>query len=322
MDNIQLAIVVPCYNEEAVLHETARRLLAVAAELAATAATEARLVFVDDGSGDRTWPIIEELAAAHPEVGGLRLAHNAGHQHALWAGLEAAQGADAVISIDADLQDDVGVIGRMVADFRAGSDIVFGVRNSRATDSWFKRTSAELFYHLMHHLGGDVVYNHADFRLMSHRAVAALLCFPERNLFLRGMVRALGFRQSMVYYDRAERFAGESKYPLRRMLAFAWDGITSFSMRPLRLIVELGMLFILVAFGVIVWALVIYAEGRTLPGWTSLLVSVWFVGGAILLALGITGEYVGKIYSEVKRRPRYFIAATAGHVDAKPDADR
>lgn len=319
MQVIDLTIVVPCFNEEAVLHETARRLLDVAAGLEDV---RTRLLFVDDGSTDGTWALIGELAARHDAVGGVRLAHNSGHQHALWAGLEAARRADAVITIDADLQDDVMAIPRMVDAMRRGNDIVFGVRNSRATDSVFKRTTALAFYRLMHHLGAHVVYNHADYRLMSRRAVAALLCFPERNLFLRGMVTSLGFPHTNVYYDRAERFAGTSKYPLARMMAFAWDGITSFSVRPLRMIAELGMLFILIALGVIVWALVAHERGNTIPGWTSLLVSVWFVGGVILLALGVTGEYVGKIYGEVKRRPRYFVSDTVGCVDARPDDDR
>lgn len=306
------AIVVPCYNEEAVLNETTGRLLEVMQRVAEKHADlQGRIVYVDDGSRDGTWPLIGSLSKQHPQVMGLKLAHNAGHQHALWAGLEwAATHVDAAISIDADLQDDVNVIPEMIDLFLGGKDIVYGVRRDRPTDTWFKRTTALAFYKLMSKLGGDIVYNHADYRLMSRRTLAALMTYGERNLFLRGMVRTLGFPQAMVYYDRGERFAGESKYPLRKMLAFAIDGITSFSVRPLRLISIVGLSFMLVALAVIVYGLVAWLCGRTIQGWTSLLVSLWFIGGAILVALGVIGEYVGKIYAEVKRRPRYFIEET------------
>ena len=306
------AIVVPCYNEEAVLNETTGRLLEVMQRVAEQHADlQGRIVYVDDGSRDGTWSLIGSLSKQHPQVMGLKLAHNAGHQHALWAGLEwAAAHADAAISIDADLQDDVNVIPEMIDLFLGGKDIVYGVRRDRPTDTWFKRTTALAFYKLMSKLGGDIVYNHADYRLMSRRTLAALMTYGERNLFLRGMVRTLGFPQAMVYYDRGERFAGESKYPLRKMLAFAIDGITSFSVRPLRLISIVGLSFMLVALAVIVYGLVAWLCGRTIQGWTSLLVSLWFIGGAILVALGVIGEYVGKIYAEVKRRPRYFIEET------------
>ena len=306
------AIVVPCYNEEAVLNETTSRLLEVMQRVAEKHADlQGRIVYVDDGSSDGTWPLIGSLSKQHPQVMGLKLAHNAGHQHALWAGLEwAAAHVDAAISIDADLQDDVNVIPEMIDLFLGGKDIVYGVRRDRPTDTWFKRTTALAFYKLMSKLGGDIVYNHADYRLMSRRTLAALMTYGERNLFLRGMVRTLGFPQAMVYYDRGERFAGESKYPLRKMLAFAIDGITSFSVRPLRLISIVGLSFMLVALAVIVYGLVSWLCGRTIQGWTSLLVSLWFIGGAILVALGVIGEYVGKIYAEVKRRPRYFIEET------------
>ena len=306
------AIVVPCYNEEAVLNETTGRLLEVMQRVAEKHADlQGRIVYVDDGSRDGTWSLIGCLSKQHPQVMGLKLAHNAGHQHALWAGLEwAAAHVDAAISIDADLQDDVNVIPEMIDLFLGGKDIVYGVRRDRPTDTWFKRTTALAFYKLMSKLGGDIVYNHADYRLMSRRTLAALMTYGERNLFLRGMVRTLGFPQAMVYYDRGERFAGESKYPLRKMLAFAIDGITSFSVRPLRLISIVGLSFMLVALAVIVYGLVAWLCGRTIQGWTSLLVSLWFIGGAILVALGVIGEYVGKIYAEVKRRPRYFIEET------------
>ena len=307
------AIVVPCYNEEAVLNETTGRLLEVMQRVAEKHADlQGRIVYVDDGSSDGTWPLIGSLSKQHPQVLGLKLAHNAGHQHALWAGLEwAAAHVDAAISIDADLQDDVNVIPEMIDLFLGGKDIVYGVRRDRPTDTWFKRTTALAFYKLMSKLGGDIVYNHADYRLMSRRTLAALMTYGERNLFLRGMVRTLGFPQAMVYYDRGERFAGESKYPLRKMLAFAIDGITSFSVRPLRLISIVGLSFMLVALAVIVYGLVAWLCGRTIQGWTSLLVSLWFIGGALLVALGVIGEYVGKIYAEVKRRPRYFIEEAA-----------
>ena len=306
------AIVVPCYNEEAVLNETTGRLLEVMQRVAEKHADlQGRIVYVDDGSRDGTWSLIGSLSKQHPQVMGLKLAHNAGHQHALWAGLEwAAAHVDAAISIDADLQDDVNVIPEMIDLFLGGKDIVYGVRRDRPTDTWFKRTTALAFYKLMSKLGGDIVYNHADYRLMSRRTLAALMTYGERNLFLRGMVRTLGFPQAMVYYDRGERFAGESKYPLRKMLAFAIDGITSFSVRPLRLISIVGLSFMLVALAVIVYGLVAWLCGRTIQGWTSLLVSLWFIGGVILVALGVIGEYVGKIYAEVKRRPRYFIEET------------
>lgn len=306
------AIVVPCYNEEAVLAETTSRLLEVMQRVAEKHADlQGRIVYVDDGSSDGTWSLIGSLSKQHPQVMGLKLAHNAGHQHALWAGLEwAAAHVDAAISIDADLQDDVNVIPEMIDLYLGGKDIVYGVRRDRPTDTWFKRTTALAFYKLMSKLGGDIVYNHADYRLMSRRTLAALMTYGERNLFLRGMVRTLGFPQAMVYYDRGERFAGESKYPLRKMLAFAIDGITSFSVRPLRLISIVGLSFMLVALAVIVYGLVAWLCGRTIQGWTSLLVSLWFIGGALLVALGVIGEYVGKIYAEVKRRPRYFIEET------------
>ena len=306
------AIVVPCYNEDAVLAETTSRLLEVMQRVAEKHADlQGRIVYVDDGSRDGTWPLIGSLSKQHPQVMGLKLAHNAGHQHALWAGLEwAAAHVDAAISIDADLQDDVNVIPEMIDLYLGGKDIVYGVRRDRPTDTWFKRTTALAFYKLMSKLGGDIVYNHADYRLMSRRTLAALMTYGERNLFLRGMVRTLGFPQAMVYYDRGERFAGESKYPLRKMLAFAIDGITSFSVRPLRLISIVGLSFMLVALAVIFYGLVAWLCGRTIQGWTSLLVSLWFIGGAILVALGVIGEYVGKIYAEVKRRPRYFIEET------------
>lgn len=306
---MKLAIVVPCYNEEEMLPQTTSELLRVLEGLQSAKKIEQGIVlYVDDGSHDRTWQLICELASKYTQVKGLKLAHNAGHQQALWAGLEwAAVNADAAISIDADLQDDVDAIVEMVDAWRGGADIVFGVRKERKTDTLFKRHTAQGFYKLMNALGGEVVYNHADFRLMSRRTLQALVSFPERNLFLRGMVASLGYPTAQVFYDRKERLAGESKYPLSKMLSFALDGITSFSVRPLRYIVMLGMLFILISLAAIIYGVVVYFVGKTIPGWTSLLVSVWFIGGSILMAVGIIGEYIGKIYKEVKRRPRYFI---------------
>ena len=314
MSNPILYIVVPCYNEEEVLHETNRRLAALLDSLVKDNMIAAgRILYVDDGSRDHTWQLVEEFVAAGSPVKGLKLAHNVGHQQALWAGLEyAAAHADAVVSIDADLQDNVDSIREMVDYFNKGIDIVYGVRRERRTDSFFKKTTAQLFYRLMNNLGGEIVYNHADFRLMSRRTVEALMSYPERNLFLRGMVCSMGFPSAVVYYDREKRFAGESKYPFSKMLSFAVDGITSFSVRPLRYIVLLGLLFILISIVAIIYGFLSYLEGDTIPGWTSLLVSIWFIGGMVTTAIGIIGEYVGKIYKEVKRRPRYFIEKVAG----------
>ena len=314
MANVDLFIIVPCYNEEEVLHETNRRLAALLESLEKEGRIRAgSILYVDDGSHDRTWKLVEEFAASGLPVKGLKLAHNVGHQQALWAGLEyAAAHADAVVSIDADLQDNVESIREMVDYFNKGIDIVYGVRRERRTDSFFKKTTAQLFYRLISNLGGEIVYNHADFRLMSRRAVEALMSYPERNLFLRGMVCSMGYPSAVVYYDREKRFAGESKYPFSKMLSFAVDGITSFSVRPLRYIVLLGLLFILISIVAIIYGFLSYLEGDTMPGWTSLLVSIWFIGGMVTTAIGIIGEYVGKIYKEVKRRPRYFVEKVAG----------
>ena len=310
MRNTKLVIVVPCYNEEEVLRETTRQLSAVLNGMEQDGKIEEGcLMYVDDGSRDATWKLIEGLSQENQRVMGLKLAHNVGHQQALWAGLEWAVESrfNAIVSIDADLQDDVQAIIEMTDKFNEGMDIVYGVRKERKTDTLFKKHTAQAFYKLMSTMGGDIVYNHADFRLMSKRALQALIAHPERNLFLRGMVRSLGYPSAFVYYDRHERFAGESKYPLSKMLNFAIDGITSFSVKPLRLITTFGLLFMLVSICIIGYALYAHLIGHTIVGWTSLLVSLWFIGGAILTAIGIIGEYIGKIYKEVKRRPRYFI---------------
>lgn len=310
MNGVRLVIVVPCYNEEEVLKETTRQLSDVLARMEQEGkVAEGKILYVDDGSKDTTWKLIEQLSESPRCVAGLKLAHNVGHQQALWAGLDfvAAGDYDAAVSIDADLQDDVNAIVEMVDYYNQGADVVFGVRRERKTDTFFKKHTAQMFYKLMRTMGGEIVYNHADFRLMSKRSLKALVSFPERNLFLRGMVCMLGYPTASVYYDRKERFAGESKYPFTKMLNFALDGITSFSVKPLRLITTSGLIFMLVSFLAIIYALVEFIGGDVIRGWTSLLISVWFIGGAILTAVGVIGEYIGKIYKEVKRRPRYLI---------------
>lgn len=306
---MKLVIVVPCYNEELVLHETTRRLVAVLQSLMERKSIdEGMILYVDDGSKDKTWSIIETLSKETSLVGGLKLSCNRGHQYALWAGLKwASAHSDASVSIDADLQDDVNAISLMVEEYHKGKDIVFGVRKERKTDTFFKRTTALAFYRLMRFFDRRIIYNHADFRLMSRRAMLSLMEYPEDNLFLRGIVASMGYPSTSVYYDRSERFAGESKYPLCKMLSFAFEGITSFSIKPLQLITYLGVAFILIAIGVVAYALYEHFTGHTIDGWTSLLVSMWFIGGCVLMACGITGEYIGKIYMEVKHRPKYFI---------------
>lgn len=306
---MKLVIVVPCYNEELVLHETTRRLVAVLQSLMERKSIdEGMILYVDDGSKDKTWSIIETLSKETSLVGSLKLSCNRGHQYALWAGLEwASAHSDASVSIDADLQDDVNAISLMVDEYHKGNDIVFGVRKERKTDTFFKRTTALAFYRLMRFFDRRIIYNHADFRLMSRRAMLSLMEYPEDNLFLRGIVASMGYPSTSVYYDRSERFAGESKYPLCKMLSFAFEGITSFSIKPLQLITYLGVAFILIAIGVVAYALYEHFTGHTIDGWTSLLVSMWFIGGCVLMACGITGEYIGKIYMEVKHRPKYFI---------------
>ena len=312
-NEITLALVVPCYNEEAVLHDTTAKLSEVLNAMETDGSiSSGKIIYVDDGSRDATWQIIKQLSAESSRIVGLKLAHNVGHQNALWAGLEAAAEMkfNATVSIDADLQDDIHVIADMVKRFAEGDDVVFGVRRERNTDTFFKRFTAQCFYRTMSWMGGEIIYNHADFRLMSLRALQALISHPERNLFLRGMVKSIGFPSSCVYYDRKERLAGESKYPLKKMLNFAFDGITSFSVKPLRLISSLGISCMLVSAAFIVYGLYRYITHSVIEGWTSLMLSLWFIGGAILTSLGIIGEYIGKIYCEVKRRPRYFIEET------------
>lgn len=305
---MNLAIVIPCYNEEEVLPWTLEKMAVLVEKLKKDVDTDAHLLLVDDGSKDSTWEIISNAAKERTYVHGLKLSHNEGHQNALWAGLqESVAASDAVVSIDADLQDDENTIIDMAKQVNSGCDIVYGVRKSRETDTWFKRFSAQAFYRLMKTVDKEVIYNHADFRMMTRRAVEALMQYPERNLFLRAIVRQLGFKEGFVYYDRRPRTAGESKYPFKKMLAFSLDGITSFSIAPLKFIAIIGLLMTLVSFVIIVIAVVRHAQGETTQGWTSILVSLWFIGGIITTALGVAGIYVGKIFIEVKRRPRYFV---------------
>ena len=309
----KLAIVVPCYNEEEVLKIASQALREVLDDLAGKRkiAEDSFILFVNDGSRDRTWELIEEEHREHPvQVCGVKLAGNVGHQFALTAGLITAMDmCDVTISIDADLQDDVTVIEEMIDKYHNGSDIVYGVRRERKTDTFFKRTTAQGFYKLMGLMGVKTVYNHADFRLMSRRAVEQFSKYQETNLFLRGMMPLLGYQTDMVYYDRKERVAGESKYPLKKMLALAFNGISSFSVKPISLILGLGMFIIIVSALALIYALISYFTGHVVPGWTSLILSIWFLGGLQLLAIGLVGQYIGKIYTEVKDRPRFIIEA-------------
>lgn len=310
-----LYIVVPCFNEEEALPHSHERLYRLTEELIAQGriAEESKLLYVDDGSSDDTWKIIDRMSSESSRVAGVKLACNSGHQNALMAGLAAAvEHCDITVSIDADLQDDVNVIPQMVERYNEGCDIVFGVRRERKTDSWLKRVTAGMFYRLMNRLGVGTISNHADFRLMSRRAVMALLDYKERNLFIRGIVTKLGYKTDCVYYDRAARIAGKSGYPLRKMLNFAIDGITSFSVKPVRLVFTAGLVFLLIALIMLIYVLCAYFMGRAVSGWPSLFLSVWLVGAFVLIGLGIIGEYVGKIYIEVKNRPRYNIDTTVG----------
>ena len=308
-----LYLVVPCYNEEQVLPETAKRLTEKLSGMIEGGAVspESRILLVNDGSRDRTWEIIRALHDENPMVCGVKLSRNKGHQNALLAGLMTAMPlCDMAISLDADLQDDVDVIDQFVAEYYKGHDVVYGVRKKRDTDTAFKRATAVGFYRFMKALGVDIVQNHADYRLMSKRALEGLAQFDEVNLFLRGIVPLIGYPSAVVYYDRHERFAGESKYPLKKMLAFAFDGITSFSVKPIRLITALGIIIFAASLLMLLYFLVIWLMGRSVRGWTTLVCSIWMIGGIQLLCLGVIGEYIGKIYGEVKRRPRYLIEET------------
>ena len=307
----RLAIVVPCYNEEEVLKIASEALRETLGDLVSKnkIAPDSFILFVNDGSRDRTWELIEEEHRLYPnQVCGVKLAGNVGHQFALTAGLlTAMERSDVTVSIDADLQDDVAVIEEMIDKFHGGSDIVYGVRRERKSDTFFKRTTAQAFYKLMAMMGVKTIYNHADFRLMSKRAVEQFSRYKETNLFLRGMMPLIGYQTDSVYYDRKERVAGESKYPLKKMLALAVDGITSLSIKPIRLIVFLGMFIFLCSIAMLAYSLIQHFLGNTSIGWTSLIVSIWAIGGLQLLAIGVIGEYIGKIYLETKRRPRFII---------------
>lgn len=310
-----LGLVIPCFNEVEVLRETTARLLPLLAHMRNEQLISGRsaIFYVDDGSRDRTWALIEELADAHPEVCGIKLSRNRGHQNALFCGLMTAPG-DMLISVDADLQDDLDVIPQMVRHYREGCEIVYGVRKRRDTDTFFKRFTAEGYYKLMAAMKVDVVFNHADYRLLSRRAIASLSEYGETNLFLRGLVRLLGYQSAIVEYDRAERFAGESKYPLKKMLSFAWQGITSFSTAPLKLITTMGFVISLISCGLALWGLsTSLFFDRALPGWTSTVVPMYFLGGIQLLSLGVIGEYVAKIYIESKGRPRFHVDRLSGN---------
>ena len=305
-----LYLVVPCYYEEEVLFETTKRLTEKLNSMIEKnmVDSKSRILYVDDGSRDKTWEIIEKLNAENPFVEGVKLAHNRGHQNALLSGLMTAkEKCDAAISLDADLQDDTDVIDKFVEEFNKGCDIVYGVRDSRESDTFFKKFTAESFYKIMKVLGVDVVFNHADYRLMSKRALEALSEYNEVNLFLRGIVPLIGFKTSKVYYERHERFAGESKYPLKKMITFATDGITSFSVKPLKLISNLGIVISFLSVIALIYALVSYCIGAAVPGWTAIIASIWLLGGIQLFCLGVVGTYIGKIYSEVKARPRFLI---------------
>ncbi|MCM1133011.1 MAG: glycosyltransferase family 2 protein [Ruminococcus flavefaciens] len=305
-----LYMVVPCYNEEEVLHETAKRLTEKYTSLISRnlISPESRVVFVDDGSKDKTWEIICSLHESQEMFSGIKLSRNSGHQNAVLAGLMTVRTlCDMAITMDADLQDDINAIDEMVIKFHEGNQVVYGVRSARKTDTFFKKFTAESFYKFMKVMGADVVYNHADFRLMSARVLEELSNCREVNLFLRGLVRTLGFKSCNVMYERAERFAGESKYPLKKMLSFALNAITSFSTKPLKLITSAGLIMSIISVFAIIWSIVVKLTGNAELGWSSTVCSIWFIGGLQLLALGIIGEYIGRIYDEVKQRPRYIV---------------
>ena len=312
----RLAIVVPCYNEEEMLPLTTKELTGVLSDLITKQkiAPDSYILYVDDGSKDSTWELIRKFHEEEKKVFGMKIAGNVGHQNALTAGmLNAMDHADIMISIDADLQDDTAVMEEMVDKFHEGKDIVYGVRNDRKKDSFFKRTTAQMFYKVMAAFGVKTVYNHADYRLMSKRALQEFSKYQEINLYLRGVMPLIGYETDCVYYERKERVAGESKYPLKKMLALAWNGITSFSVKPIDFITALGGFLIFLCVIAAVYALVSYCNGHTVPGWTSLILSIWFLGGMQLVAIGMIGQYIGKIYIEVKHRPRYNVETYLNH---------
>lgn len=307
--------VLPCYNEAAGLQHTAEVLLAKYNHLVQNKAInqQSRIIFIDDGSQDTTWRIIEELHESNESIfGGVKLSHNSGHQNALFAGLMFAreQRCDAAISMDADLQDDINAVGEFITNYKNGDEIVYGVRSTRDTDTWFKRNTAQAFYKLFAWMGAETVPNHADYRLMSHKALDALSAYHEVNIFLRGIVPTLGYQTSKVYYKRGEREAGESKYSLKKMISFAIQGITSFSTKPLNFVTGAGLISIFIAIIMFIYVLVSLETGHSMAGWGSIMCSLWFIGGLIMVSLGIVGEYIGKIYMETKARPRYHIEIT------------
>jgi len=305
-----LYMVLPCYNESEVLGETSKQLKDKIEELIARnkISKKSKIMFVDDGSKDNTWEIIENLTKSDNIFSGVKLSRNKGHQNALLAGLMISKDkADIVISMDADLQDDISVIEAMIDKNNEGYDVVYGVRSSRKKDTFFKRFTAQSFYKVMTFLGVDIVYNHADCRLMSKRALEGLSEYKEVNLFLRGIVPQIGFKSTVVYYERNKRLAGESKYPLKKMLSFAFDGITSFSIKPLRLILGLGIFILMISILIMIYALIVKLMGHTVDGWTFIIISIWFIGGLQMISIGVIGEYIGKIYNETKSRPRYII---------------
>lgn len=309
--NSTLYVVVPCYNEEAVLEETTKRLKEKLTKLIKSKkiSNKSKVMYVNDGSKDKTWEIIKKINSEEDLFTGISLSRNRGHQNALLAGLMTAKNyADVVISMDADLQDDINAMDEMLDKYYSGCDIVYGVRSSRKKDTWFKKTTAQAFYKFMKVMGVDLVYNHADYRLTSKKVLDEFENFKEVNLFLRGMFPLVGYKSDVVYYERHERFAGESKYPLKKMLNFAWNGITSFSVRPIRLVLNLGIIIFAISLLVLLYCLVVKLLGKTVTGWTFTVCSIWFVSGIQMLSLGIIGEYIGKIYSETKRRPRYIIS--------------
>ena len=306
----RLFCVIPCYNEQEVLPETSSRIRDKLLDLISKNKidSDSRIVFVNDGSKDATWDIITDLHHKDPVFQGINLSRNMGHQNALLAGLMTVKDScDCAISLDADLQDDIEAIEAMIDKFNEGVDVVYGVRSKRTTDTFFKRFTAEGFYKVMNSLGANTVYNHADYRLMSRRALLGLAEFGEVNLFLRGIVPMVGYKSDVVYYERAERFAGESKYPLKKMLSFAVEGITSLSTKPIKLITGLGIFIFLVSIAVFIYSLIRYFNNQTVPGWTTTVLSVWFIGGLTMISLGVIGEYIGKIYLETKNRPRFII---------------
>lgn len=305
-----LYIVVPCYNEQEVLPETSKRLLEKVKALTEQKKIDkkSRILFVNDGSKDATWQVIGQLCAQHTAYAGVNLSRNRGHQNALLAGIATAvEHADLIVSMDADLQDDIDAVDQMIDAYEQGNDVVYGVRSSRQKDTVFKRSTAHLFYRLMHFLGAEIVYDHADYRLLSKRAAEALLSFDEVNLFLRGIVPMVGFQSTTVAYERGERFAGESKYPLKKMVTFALEGITSLSVKPIRMITIGGLLICVVSLLMLIKAFVDYFSGNVEPGWTSVIISIWVLGGLQLFAIGIIGEYIGKTYMETKGRPKFII---------------